>query len=67
MFLKAIHKDGYEEKYATLGTRFFWLHNGVWVLGSTTWEEIEDNIRKAGIELVEWVPTPEQVKKLEER
>ena len=67
MFLKAIHKDGYEEKYAILGTHFFWLHNGVWVLGSTTWEDIEENIHKAGIELVEWVPTPEQVKKLEER
>lgn len=67
MFLKAVHKNGYEEKYAITGSRFYWLQNGTWMRGSTTWEEMEQNILGARIQLVEWTPTPEELKKFEER
>lgn len=65
-FLKAVHKNGYEERYAVPGyTRFLWLHEGAWEVGSVSWEEMCNNIEDAGIVLEEWTPTPEELAKLE--
>jgi len=64
-FLKAIHKDGYEEKYAIPGFRFYWLHNGSWERGSVSWEEMFDDLQAAGIKVVEWIPTADELDKLE--
>jgi hypothetical protein len=66
-FLKAVWKDGYEEKYAIPGTRFYWLQNGTWTRGSTIWDDMRANIDALGdrVKLVEWVPTPKEMEKLE--
>jgi hypothetical protein len=69
-YLKAVWKDGYEEHYAIMGISvFFWLHNGSWLRGSTTWDEMLSNIQAAGdkVKLVEWTPTAEEIEKLEKR
>ncbi len=65
IYLKAVWKNGYEEKYAIPGTRFYWLNEGGWCLGSTSWAEMSDNITQAGVPLVQWQPTPAEEKKLE--